>query len=133
MLGSQYPIIECKSDPHGGNFILLSDGRIGLIDYGSTKHFTRNERLSACLLYAALKRKDEAKLFQMCEIGGYKSKYGKKDVLYKLIQFGYNDWSNDLTGGRPPRRAARDAPRRGRGNPRLTPSTGSLCARIAGS
>jgi aarF domain-containing kinase len=42
-----------NADPHGGNFMLLPDGRIGLIDFGATKKLTKNERLSACLLYAA--------------------------------------------------------------------------------
>jgi len=77
------------ADPHGGNFLLLPDSRIGLIDYGSTKRLTRKERLATCLLYAALYRRDEEKLFEMCHVGGYKSKYGRKDVLLKLIQFGY--------------------------------------------
>jgi aarF domain-containing kinase len=89
-----------QSDPHGGNFLLMPDGRIGLIDYGSTKRFSRNERLAACCLFAALGRMDEQKLFDMSEIGGYKSKYGKKDVLLKLIQFGYDSWGSDVTGGK---------------------------------
>ena len=89
-----------NADPHGGNFLLLPDGRIGLIDYGSTKRFTRNERLAACLLYVALKRRDEQMLFDMCKVGGYKSKYGKKDVLLKLLEFGYDSWGQDVTGGK---------------------------------
>ena len=89
-----------QSDPHGGNFLLLPDSRIGLIDYGATKRLTRNERLSACLLFAALHRKDEEMLFQMCDIGGYKSKYGRRDVLLKLIQFGYDSYGKDVTGGK---------------------------------
>jgi aarF domain-containing kinase len=36
----------------------------------------------------------------MCQIGGYKSKYGKKDVLMKLLQFGYDSWGHDVTGGK---------------------------------
>jgi predicted unusual protein kinase regulating ubiquinone biosynthesis (AarF/ABC1/UbiB family) len=87
-------------DPNGGNFLLMPDGRIGLIDYGATKRLTRNERLAVCLLYAALAREDEQKLFEMSEIGGYKSKYGKKEILMKLIQFGYNSWGKDITGGK---------------------------------
>ena len=47
-----------QADPHGGNFLLLPDERIGLIDYGATKEFTRNERLSACALFAALHKRD---------------------------------------------------------------------------
>ena len=88
------------ADPHGGNFLLLPDSRIGLIDYGSTKRLTRNERLATCLLYAALYRRDEEKLFEMCHVGGYKSKYGRKDVLLKLIQFGYDSYGKDVTGGK---------------------------------
>jgi aarF domain-containing kinase len=89
-----------NSDPHGGNFLLLPDSRIGLIDYGATKRLSRNERLSACLLFAALHRKDEEMLFQMCDMGGYKSKYGRRDVLLKLIQFGYDSYGKDVTGGK---------------------------------
>ena len=89
-----------NGDPHGGNFLLLPDGRIGLIDYGATKRLSRNERLTACLLFAAIYRNDKQVLFDMSEIGGYKSKYGNKEVLMKLIQFGYNSWGKDVTGGK---------------------------------
>jgi aarF domain-containing kinase len=89
-----------QSDPHGGNFILLPDGRLGLIDYGATKRLTRNERLTACLIYAALRRRDEDMLLDMSKIGGYKSKYGKKEVLMKLLEFGYDSWGHDVTGGK---------------------------------
>ena len=34
-----------NADPNGGNFLLLSDGRIGLLDFGATKRLTREERL----------------------------------------------------------------------------------------
>lgn len=80
--------------------MLLSDGRIGLIDYGATKRFTQSERWSACLLFAALRRNDEQRLFEMSEIGGYKSKYGRKDTLMKLLKFGYDTWGKDVTGGK---------------------------------
>jgi len=87
-----------NADPHGGNFMLLPDGRIGLIDFGSTKKLTKNERLSACILYVAIAKRDEKMLFDLCEVGGYKSKYGDKDVLMKLILFGYDSWGKDLMG-----------------------------------
>ena len=89
-----------NSDPHGGNFLLLPDGRIGCIDYGATKRFTRNERLAICLLFAALSRNDEDMLYDMCQVSGYKSKYGNHDVLMKLIQFGYNTWSKEIMGNK---------------------------------
>lgn len=87
-----------NADPNGGNFTLLPDGRIGMIDYGATKRFSRNERLSACIIYAALARKDEQRLYDLCEVAGYKSKHGKPHVLYKLMQFGYDSWGKEVTG-----------------------------------
>ncbi len=68
-----------------GNFLLLPDGRIGLIDYGATKRLTENERITSCVLYVALHRKDKDKLWQMAKMGGYKSKYMNPDVYYKLV------------------------------------------------
>lgn len=118
-------LLSLEQDPHGGNFTLLPDGRIGMIDYGATKRFTRNERLTVCLIYAALARKDKQKLFDLCKVGGYfyrfdilwylimsptlfgllfnpkggfKSKYGKPHVLYELIQFGYDSWGKEVIG-----------------------------------
>ena len=66
--------------------MLLPDDRIGLIDFGATKHLTRNERLSTCLIYAALYRKDEQLLVDMAQVNGYKSKYGRKDIIMTLMQ-----------------------------------------------
>lgn len=85
-----------QADPHGGNFLLLPDGRIGLIDYGATKRLTRNERLSSLVLFAALYRNDEEVLYNLSQVGGYKSKYGRKDILMKLIQFGWDSWGPDV-------------------------------------
>ena len=89
-----------NTDPHGGNFLLLPDGKIGLIDYGATKHLSRNERLSACLIFAALHRNDENFLYELCVSGGYKSKHGRKDVLMKLMKFAYDTYGNDLMKGK---------------------------------
>lgn len=88
-----------NADPHGGNFLLLPDGRIGLIDYGATKRLSENERISACVMFAALYRKDSDKLWQMAKMGGYKSKHMNQDVYYKLVQFGYDTWGKEVTGG----------------------------------
>lgn len=88
-----------NADPHGGNFLLLPDGRIGLIDYGATKRLTENERLAACVMYAALKRGDREKLWTMAKMGGYKSKHMDSDVLYQLQRFGFDSWGKEVTGG----------------------------------
>ena len=60
---------------------------------------TEKERITACVLFAALGRNDKRMLFDICSVGGFKSKYGDKDVLYKLTQFAYDSWGRDVTGG----------------------------------
>jgi aarF domain-containing kinase len=89
-----------NADPHGGNFLLLPDGRIGLIDYGATKRLTENERITACVMFVALQRKDKEKLWQMGKMSGYKSKHMDPDVYYKLVQFGNDSWGKEVTGGK---------------------------------
>lgn len=89
-----------NSDPHGGNLLMLPDDRVGLIDYGATKEFTYKERLNVCVLFVSLARRDAKMLQDMCEVGGYKSKYGKKEVILKLTQFGYDSWGKEITGGK---------------------------------
>lgn len=89
-----------NADPHGGNFLLLPDGRIGLIDYGSTKRLSENERIHACVLYAALARNDKEMIWTMAKLGGYKSKHMNKDVNFLLTKFGFDSWGKEVTGGK---------------------------------
>jgi aarF domain-containing kinase len=89
-----------NADPHSGNFMLLKDGRIGLIDFGATKVLVREERLAACLLYAALHRGDKEKLMQMVRISGYRSKNFDEDVIYDLCRFGFDTFGLDLLRGK---------------------------------
>lgn len=94
-----------NADPHGGNFLLLpaengDDNIIGMIDYGATKRLTRNERITACVLYAALYHRNEDLLFDLVKVGGYKSKYFRRDIIMKLMRFSYDTWGNDLLEGR---------------------------------
>ena len=89
-----------NADPHGGNFLMLPDDRIGLIDFGATKRYSRNERLMACLTFAALAKNDEQMLLDLVLVTGYKSKYNDKEVVTKLMQFAYDSWGKDVTGGK---------------------------------
>ena len=89
-----------NADPHGGNFLLLPDGRIGLIDYGSTKRLSENERINACVLYAALARNDKEMLWTMAKLAGYKSKHMNPDVHFQLTKFGFDSWGKEVTGGK---------------------------------
>jgi aarF domain-containing kinase len=89
-----------NADPHSGNFMLLRDGRIGLIDFGATKVLAREERLAACLLYAALHRGDKDKVMEMVRVSGYRSKSFDEDVIYDLCRFGFDTFGQDLLRGK---------------------------------
>jgi len=87
-----------NADPHPGNFLLLPDGRVGLIDYGATKRLTRGERLLSAVLYIALAREDREMVFDICRNGGYKSKYMDEDIIYKMTKFGFDSIGRDVCG-----------------------------------
>jgi len=87
-----------NADTHAGNFLLMPDDRIALIDYGSTKRLQRTERLSACIMYAALARGDADMLYNIAVAGGYKSKHMNKEVIVKLLRFGNDTMGRDLLG-----------------------------------
>ena len=87
-----------NADTHAGNFLLMPDDRIALIDYGATKRLTREERLSACCLYAALGRADHDRIADLAIAGGYKSKHMDREVIVKLLRFGNDTMGRDLLG-----------------------------------
>jgi len=87
-----------NADPHAGNFLLLPDDRLALIDYGATKELTREERLIACVLYAALYRDDEKLIADCVKYGGYKSKHMRDDIILKLVKFGFDTYGKELIG-----------------------------------
>ena len=97
--GTQLLVDGCfNADTHAGNFLMMDDDRIALIDYGATKRLTKKERLTACCLYAALGRRDADKLVQLATAGGYKSKKMDKDVIVSLLRFGNDTMGRDLMG-----------------------------------
>ena len=87
-----------NADTHAGNFLLMPDDRIALIDYGSTKRLKRAERLSACCMYAALARHDMDTLYNLAVAGGYKSKHMNKEVIVKLLRFGNDTFGTNCRG-----------------------------------
>eukprot|EP01013_Petalomonas_cantuscygni_P040174 TRINITY_DN7199_c0_g1_i1.p1 TRINITY_DN7199_c0_g1~~TRINITY_DN7199_c0_g1_i1.p1 ORF type:complete len:684 (-),score=97.69 TRINITY_DN7199_c0_g1_i1:44-2095(-) len=89
-----------NADPHPGNFLLLKDGRIGLIDYGATKRLSRGERLISCALFVALARGDRRMIVDIARQGGYRSPSFDEDVINDLVRFGFDTYGRDLMKGR---------------------------------
>ena len=46
------------SDPHPGNFILRSDGKLCILDWGQTKKVDEKERLHMCRLALRMSTED---------------------------------------------------------------------------
>ncbi len=88
-----------NSDPHPGNFLLLNDGRIGMIDYGQVKRLTDDERIHIAELIHHLARKDiEAVAKKSIEMG-YESKFNDRDVIFKLNQVVMDQDGRHITEG----------------------------------
>ena len=89
-----------NADPHAGNFLLLDDGRIGLIDYGQFKRIDRNQRLRICHILGMLERGDKEGLVRLAKSGGYQSKKFDPDVIWTMTRFGLDQDGPAVTGGK---------------------------------
>ncbi|KAJ3203892.1 hypothetical protein HDU82_006230 [Entophlyctis luteolus] len=88
-----------NGDPHPGNFLLLKDGRLGMLDMGQIKQLTREERIFVARLYKALADEDREALKQLSIEGGYKSKYMNAEVMFKITQVGFDQDGRHVTEG----------------------------------
>jgi aarF domain-containing kinase len=89
-----------NGDPHPGNVLLMPDGRLGLIDYGSCvslalEHRQRLARLMISLL--SPNPLDAVRVYS--QEMGVKTKNMRSDILYKMAAFWYDRDSDDITGG----------------------------------
>eukprot|EP01062_Namystynia_karyoxenos_P071465 TRINITY_DN66985_c0_g1_i1.p1 TRINITY_DN66985_c0_g1~~TRINITY_DN66985_c0_g1_i1.p1 ORF type:complete len:614 (+),score=244.91 TRINITY_DN66985_c0_g1_i1:82-1842(+) len=97
-----------NADPHAGNFLLMPDGRIGLIDFGQVKRLTPTERFNVARAYRLLNwgvqspdRLPEAKrlLIKFAREGGYVSKYFDPEVCWNISRFSLDSDGPDVTQG----------------------------------
>ena len=56
--------------------------------------------LNLQLTYAALGRADADMLQAICDCSGYKSKYGKKEIMHRMMQFGYDSFGPEVLGNK---------------------------------
>jgi len=102
-----YEIFECgtfNGDPHPGNFLLMPDGRLGLIDYGQTVRIDEYARRAYAKLVLALLHEDKeevARLVWSPPPDGFGGKTKKRDVdtAYKLATFWNDRDTPDITEG----------------------------------
>ncbi|KAJ3115501.1 hypothetical protein HDU96_000535 [Phlyctochytrium bullatum] len=88
-----------QGDPHPGNFLLLEDGRIGLLDFGQAKKFGEEERILLAKTILALVNEDKDTIRELSIANGYTSKYLDKEVMYKMSVIGLDRDGKDVTEG----------------------------------
>lgn len=89
-----------NGDPHPGNILLCSDGKLGLIDYGQVKTMTVPQRINYAQLILAHSRNDVREVVRLhFDVLGTQTRYRKEDLAYRMSAF-YNDRNTpDITDG----------------------------------
>ena len=95
-----------NADPHAGNFLLLPDGKLGLIDMGQVKRLSDSERIEICKYLAVLGEKGVSTALRKQRVAtlglqhGYQSRDLNPDVMYNMVRFGLDKDGPEVTGGR---------------------------------
>lgn len=79
-----------NGDPHPGNLLLFDDGRVGLIDFGQVKRLNKLRRRCLARLYKALNEQDYDGITRVYFDMGNVVKYGKRDIIFKLVALGFD-------------------------------------------
>jgi len=83
-------------DPHSGNILIDSEGRLGLIDFGQIWESTKQQReLVAKLMLEILKRDKEATI-QILKDMGYKSEKDDADFMFMAAVFLFDCFDYEL-------------------------------------
>lgn len=73
-----------NADSHPGNFLLMDDGHIGLIDYGQVKKLESKERILLAKAVVAIASGEPEKIVQSMLDCGYSSKSLDPEVIHKV-------------------------------------------------
>mmetsp|Transcript_113052 Transcript_113052/g.365087 ORF Transcript_113052/g.365087 Transcript_113052/m.365087 type:complete len:528 (-) Transcript_113052:78-1661(-) len=90
-----------NADLHPGNFLLLPDGRLGLIDYGQVKRIDDETRCQLARLIIAVAREDSGGVVAALTELGVRSKKMDPRFLETTARMLFGRVDGDLTGGRP--------------------------------
>ena len=85
-----------NGDPHPGNLLVLSDGKLGLIDFGQTKTITEEERLGVARVVAAIgDRASDHLIADSMRRLGFRTKFNNDRAL---AQYGTLFFDSDADG-----------------------------------
>jgi aarF domain-containing kinase len=83
-----------------GNFLLMPDERIAMLDYGQVKKLSSQQRLLIARMVLAVLNKDEQAILQLYNETGYRSKYMNPKVMCKTLVVVLDRDGADVTDGR---------------------------------
>lgn len=85
-----------NGDPHPGNLLVLTDGKLGLIDFGQTKRITDEERLGVARVVDAIgHHSSDMQIAEYMRQLGFRTKFNKDDTL---SQYGTLFFDSDIDG-----------------------------------
>lgn len=92
-----------NGDPHGGNILQLTTGKIGLIDYGQTRRLNDNERLAIARIVVELSKEsmDEHRVADTMREFGFKTKYNNDEIMAKYAKLFFDSDTERVTMGCP--------------------------------
>uniref|UniRef100_A0A7S0GI33 ABC1 atypical kinase-like domain-containing protein n=1 Tax=Proboscia inermis TaxID=420281 RepID=A0A7S0GI33_9STRA len=76
-----------NADPHPGNILDLTDGRIGLLDYGQAKRLQPCECIALAKVLMALRDGNEDSVADAMRELGFRSKLDRSDILAQTAAF----------------------------------------------
>jgi len=83
-------------DPHAGNILVDSEGRIGLIDFGQVWESTQEQRQTVARLMLALLHRDKEETIRQFKEMGFKTKKDDGDVIFIMGVFMFDCMDYDL-------------------------------------
>lgn len=90
-----------NADCHPGNVLILSDGRLGLLDYGQVKRMELKHRIRYAKLIVALARDDREEIVRLhFDELGVVTKRRNETLAYFAAAFYHDRDTADVTGGR---------------------------------
>lgn len=90
-----------NGDPHPGNVLELSNGKLGLIDYGQTRRLTTSERLSFAQVVLALSTEpmNATNVSEAMRNGGFETKFRNDEITAKYGALFFDDDSDSKRMG----------------------------------
>ena len=88
----------CNGDPHPGNIMLLTDGRIALIDWGQVREYNDQEVKAMASLIVAVAERDEVQTAKLAHGLGYKTETNCDWVANKWANFVFGMWDDYTVG-----------------------------------